>query len=564
MHTEKVLLLRLLTRRVSADYVPPWTRSARKKYLADRQQAQQLADNKSSSALRGIYSHKLGRYRSNSSTDDVTLISNTNANSSVLSPSQSPFLPDWLREGVVDDNEDEIKPKELKADEVDHKRGIRKVAMMQTRIEAPSCPASGMRSPSTPLLDDTVLAEEVDMELRRRREQEKATKDRMDKRTLSNDTNALRGGGARAMMRQLEEAEKKERRADLQRRRSSETHIHRPKVSSPPSKEPEPVSVQMGAVKDVPTKPFTPPPRLNSPDVMVSQPPIKRTQSPLEALRARSPFKRTDSSNSNEGRSTPPAVENATSSSPHSSSPLKKSAPLPAESRPAAEVAKATSGAAIEKTVSTSDQPSLLIRRELSLGIPLHNARSGSGSPSLQIPQAGGTGSSRASSSHSRSQSPLKPSSTTAPNGLGSLQEGKEAVETPSDSSSSLVKDSGSLRQPHARSHASLPRYGSPLGGAEPSLGMRPDPAKVSRRHSAFVGNGNGTVPGTSSPLASSGRHSDEVDRRGAASSSSGLHTVKAPQISEEAAARRERERGDSKLGRAKTWGHSLFGKMRP
>ncbi|PWN91738.1 hypothetical protein FA10DRAFT_74355 [Acaromyces ingoldii] len=463
--------------------------------------------------------------------------------SSVLSPSQSPFLPDWLREGVVDDNEDEIKPKELKADEVDHKRGIRKVAMMQTRTEAPSCPASGMRSPSTPVLDDTVLAEEVDMELRRRREQEKATKERMDKRTLSNDTNALRGGGARAMMRQLEEAEKKERRADLQRRRSSETHIHRPKVSSPPSKEPEPVPVQMGAVKDVPAKPFTPPPRLNSPDVMVSQPPIKRTQSPLEALRARSPFKRTDSSNSNEGRSTPPAVENATSSSPHSSSPLKKSAPLPAESRPAAEVAKATSGAAIEKTGSTSDQPSLLIRRELSLGIPLHNARSGSGSPSLQLPQAGGTGSSRGSSSSHK---------------------GKEAIETPSDSSSSLVKDSGSLRQPHARSHASLPRYGSPLGGAEPSLGMRPDPAKVSRRHSAFVGNGNGTVPGTSSPLASSGRHSDEVDRRGAASSSSGLHTVKAPQISEEAAARRERERGDSKLGRAKTWGHSLFGKMRP
>lgn len=572
------------------DYVPPWTRPARKKYLADRQQAQRLADSKSSSAIRNIYSYKHARHRSNSSTDedDVALISNTNANSSLLSPGQSPFLPDWLREDVVDEdgnnggeNVGEVKPKELKADEVDRKRGVSNITMMQTRAEDCSTPPFGMRSPSTPVLEDTILAEEVDQELRRRREQEKHTRDKMDhRRTLSNDTGGLRvakaggrGGGARAMMRQLEEAEKKERRADLQRKTSNEVHLHPHRVSSPRTDNVvEPSHVQMGAVKDLPAKPFTPPPRLNSPDILNGVvPPIKRSQSPLEALRARSPFRRTDSSNSDgSGRTPSPAAEKSS----QQPLPAPKGAPsLPADSPVTVDSSKKPASAAPalpEKTHHASDRPSSLIQRELSLGIPLHNMRSSSTSPSFPHRQ-GGLEPSSATNSRSRSQSPLKPSSTA---GLESLRELPEAT---IGSSKAQTVEGDTKPLPHgssnsdknvapdgikANSRSAHIRASSAFSGNGATQGIPSSSEKVARRHSTvLLGHANGSVPGTSSPLAHS---QDRQLKEDLATRGSGLHTVKAPQISEEAAARREHDRSGSKLGRAKTWGHSLFGKMKP
>lgn len=122
---------------------------------------------------------------------------------------------------------------------------------------------------------------EVNEELRLREDEARHKKNR-DIRRLSCDTGTglrVGSGGARAMMRQLEEAEQAERRARVERSRS-------PKIET--SNEPE---RPMGAVQDAPGKPFSPPPRLASPasfDGRTSSPGIEnypsRTPSPLKKV----------------------------------------------------------------------------------------------------------------------------------------------------------------------------------------------------------------------------------------------------------------------------------------
>lgn len=197
---------------LSPSYVPPWTRNARRKYLADRQESQRQGAKK---AVRP---------------------------------------PIWLRSEEAEN--DAVAMRSIKADEVDSKKGVANDAVVPKTTEMGNDRVHGAQE----LHDgDNALRRDVEQELRLREEEEPLRKNqKAEMNRLSGDTGTglrIGGGGARAMMRQLEMAEQAERRARIERSRSP--HIESPVEAPRP----------MGAAPNVPSKPFEPPPRLNSPDV---------------------------------------------------------------------------------------------------------------------------------------------------------------------------------------------------------------------------------------------------------------------------------------------------------
>jgi hypothetical protein len=242
-------------------------------------------------------------------------------------------LPSWLRS---DDGEEEEATlvREVKADEVDAKKGTSKVEVVPMQSDA----APTAKIPFD--ANDASLKAEVDQELKLRKEEERAKQSRNERQRLSNDFSSglwTGGGGARAMMRQLEEADRLEKRASIQR-----TNTRSPETIAAETKKEE--SRPMGAVKDTIVKPFTVPRRLSD-----------------HAL---------------------PSASNGLSNK--SPSPKLQQVPLPAHSSP--QQKKRTLSPSKEETSINKDRehrhpsPSLLIRRELSLGIPVHSLSKSAGS----------------------------------------------------------------------------------------------------------------------------------------------------------------------------------------
>lgn len=260
-----------LTTLISA-YEPPWTRSARKKYLADRRQAQ----------IEGMRKRNSGQ----------------------------PTLTAKESEGQT---ETPTTVREIKADEVDSKMGSTKVEVVPILAD----PAAGKTGPNG--VTDAILKQELEQEAGIRKEEERVRKSKSEAKRLSNDFSSglyTGGGGARAMMRQLEEADRQEKRASIQRSRSPPiiAEAHKEEVRT------------MGAVKDTIVRPFTSPRRLSD-----------------GALPASKAFPRTPS----------PQLQQQQN---------QKKAVLPSSE----ELAKAM------KREHRLSAPSMLIRRELSLGIPIH------------------------------------------------------------------------------------------------------------------------------------------------------------------------------------------------
>jgi hypothetical protein len=267
-----------MTAALSESYETPWTRPARKKYLADRRQLQIEAMKKRNAVMPNLV------HQENDKHDAVP-----------------------------------TKERELKADEVDAKKGNSKVAVVPILVD--SVAGKGAQTGVT----DDVLKEEIDQEAILRKEEERIKRTKSEAKRLSNDFSSglsTGGGGARAMMRQLEEADRLEKKAMMQR------------IKSPPvlAKEKEEEVRVMGAVKDTPIRPFTVPRRLSDGALPPSNAP-QRTPSPQLQQQQQQQSKKKDVS---------PSAE---------------------------ELSKAKKR---DHRLSTPLTPSMLIRRELSLGIPLH------------------------------------------------------------------------------------------------------------------------------------------------------------------------------------------------
>lgn len=202
--------------------------------------------------------------------------------------------------------------REVKADEVDAKRGISKTTTLPT--------VKGPTSESSKADDGVKKNAEVDIKPRKE-EQQVSKSPKVETKTLSNDSSSglwTGGGGARAMMRQLEEADRQEKRASVQRTNSKGS-------ASTSAEKVEPV--QIGAVKDTLVQPFTIPRRLSDNSISPRSPIIDLPRTP----------------------------------SPRLDKHKKIISPSKTE---------------IEKDKDREHRhpsPSLLIRRELTLGIPVHN-----------------------------------------------------------------------------------------------------------------------------------------------------------------------------------------------
>jgi len=267
----------------SAAYSPPWTRAARKKYLADRKQAE---------------------------------IEGMKKKSKLLS---------WIRGDEEDEEESSTLVRDIKADEVDSKMGTSKVEVVPIQKEPGS---NGIHADST----DASLKEEVDQELRLRKEEERSKQSRTQMKRLSSDNSSglwSGGGGARAMMRQLEEAERIEKRASVQR-----SNTRSPAIVAAEIKREE--SRPMGAVKDTVVQPFTSPRRLSD---SMSSPPTN-----VSTLRSPSPQTPQQHSSQQKKKVVAPSKEEMTKD---------------------------------KDREHRHPSPSILIRRELSLGIPVHSTAAG-------------------------------------------------------------------------------------------------------------------------------------------------------------------------------------------
>lgn len=256
-------------------YETPWTRPARKKYLADR---------------------KLARLES--------------------LRKKSSHAPSWLREDTDEVEEITVTAREIKANEVNVKKGTSDVEVVPLVSDPAHISTANSTTTARTKATDASLKDEVEQELKIRREEERLKKSRSEMKRLDNDfSSGLRtgGGGARAMMRQLEEAERLEKRASIQRTRSPTTIAEAKKEEARP----------MGAVKDTIVTPFRIPRRLSDGGPIPIQ------------LRAPSPQ-------------------------------LPQQLPKKTLSPSKEEMGKA------KDRDHRQPSPSLLIRRELSLGIPIH------------------------------------------------------------------------------------------------------------------------------------------------------------------------------------------------
>lgn len=167
-------------------------------------------------------------------------------------------LPSWIRGDDEDEEEESGKVlRDIKADEVDAKKGTSKVETVPIQRDAAAAAAVANGMPME--VTDASLKEEVEQELRLRKEEERSKQSRSEMRRLSNDNSSglwSGGGGARAMMRQLEEADRIEKRASIQR-----SNTRSPAAVAADLKKEE--SRPMGAVKDTVVQPFTSPRRLS-------------------------------------------------------------------------------------------------------------------------------------------------------------------------------------------------------------------------------------------------------------------------------------------------------------
>ncbi|UZJ52832.1 hypothetical protein CBS101457_002152 [Exobasidium rhododendri] len=266
----------LMVAALSQSYSPPWTRSARKKYLADRKVEElQLSKGKSK-------------------------------------------VPSWVRgEEEEEGGKSAAVIRDIKTDEADRKGGN---VVYKKREPAPT------KIPTEAI--DSELKKEVEQEYRQRKEDERAKQSRSEMKSLSNDSSSglwSGGGGARAMMRQLEEADRIEKRASLQRSNSRSPATVAADIKKDSTR-------PMGAVKDTVVRPFTVPRRLSDHGISLVQ---------------------SDAT----GGSTPQRDQSASPA-------LKKKVMSPSKE----ELEE-------EKTREhRHPSPSLLMRREIALGIPVHTA----------------------------------------------------------------------------------------------------------------------------------------------------------------------------------------------
>lgn len=266
---------------LSPNYSPSWTRSARRKYLADRKEAM---NEQSRKAVRP---------------------------------------PIWLKSEdseIAAENSSSPKVRDIKADEIDAKHDRSQTETIARKSDADD--HIGENAIKRDSVDDPILRKEVEEEVRLREEENRLKKTRNEMRRLSCDVGSglrVGGGGARAMMRQLEEAEQAERRAKIERSRSPRTVTNEeqgsPKETRPPLRIASPTVDLANIVKRQ-----TSPPHLNEK--------FSRTPSPLKRILSNTVGK------SSSG---------------------------------------ATSPSSAEAVPARHPSPSLLIKRELSLGIPVQS-----------------------------------------------------------------------------------------------------------------------------------------------------------------------------------------------
>ncbi|MCO5589714.1 hypothetical protein L7F22_043682 [Adiantum nelumboides] len=265
---------------LAPNYTPNWTRSARRKYLADRKEAMNEQSRKS------------------------------------VKP------PIWLKTEESELADTSSKLRDIQADEVDAKHGESQKEIVDKKADINDHSIKPSITPEE-ATDDTILQREVDQEVRLREEENQAKRTRNEMKRLSSDVGSglrLGGGGARAMMRQLEEAEQAERRAKIERSRSP--------------KSPEEASGSNNVKLEIPS------PGIESPTVS----PNNLTVQAEKPSRTPSPLKRMFSNGSVPGRKP----------SPSDPAPLRH------------------------------PSPSLLIKRELALGIPVQSISSNNSSRSRQ------------------------------------------------------------------------------------------------------------------------------------------------------------------------------------
>ncbi|PWN36319.1 uncharacterized protein FA14DRAFT_179677 [Meira miltonrushii] len=265
---------------LAPNYTPNWTRSARRKYLADRKEAMHEQSRKS------------------------------------FKP------PIWLKteESELADNSSKLR--DIQADEVDAKHGESQKEIVDKKADIDDHAVMSSITPEEST-DDTIMQREVDQEVRLREEENRAKRTRNEMKRLSSDVGSglrLGGGGARAMMRQLEEAEQAERRAKIERTRSP--------------KSPDEVPVSNNVKLEIPS------PGIESPTVS----PNNLTVQVDKSSRTPSPLKRMFS---------------------NGTGPVRK--PSPSDPAP-----------------MRHPSPSLLIKRELALGIPVQSLSSNNSSRSRQ------------------------------------------------------------------------------------------------------------------------------------------------------------------------------------
>lgn len=213
-------------------YTPHWTRSARRKYLADRKEA-------------------------------------------INEQSRKSFKPPiWLKTEESELADSSSKLRDIQADEVDAKHGQsqKEIIDKKAAIEDHTLKQSAAL-PDEEATDDTILQKEVDQEVRLREEESRAKRTRNEMKRLSSDLGSgLRlggGGGARAMMRQLEEAEQAERRAKIERARSP--------------KSPDEVQSPTSGKIEIPS-PGIESPTVNANNLAVQAEKTSRTPSPLKRM----------------------------------------------------------------------------------------------------------------------------------------------------------------------------------------------------------------------------------------------------------------------------------------
>lgn len=336
-------------------------------------------------------------------------------------------LPSWLRSDGDDEDEGQrtsTTARDIRADEVDSKRGTTRVAVVPIQ--------SGTALASPPLeMTDASLRDEVNQELRLRREEEQSKQSRSEMKMLSNDSSSgLRscGGGARAMMRQLEEAERIEKRASVQR---SNSRSPSSAVEEQSREERRP----MGAVKETVVRPFTSPRRLS------------------------------------EHTLSPPSMngKGGTSSTPRTPSPLQQQI-LPSQQN---QQRKKNSSPSKDEAARPNrhPSPSLLIRRELALGIPVHSNLAGA-----------------------RTSWPAHPPTRTPSPGLASPTTLEDIAEVPSASVTELASGGGPTpRRANTIGHASQMEHSRRAGAANGAGSLNRSSSLSSKQTALSNQRGNGS-----------------------------------------------------------------------